>query len=221
MDNLQIFYDLLSRYGLSSGKLIIDMLVWSILIVLFYQWIIYPVYSKLIVPAIQYFTKINQTYEKVEKILKEVQTNGGGSLKDAVLSMSSKINEISFMVDKNASSKKSILNILGLMCDGVGSYETDEKGNCTFVSQKWSEITSIYDSDAMGNGWINAIHPEDRDDVTLEFATAVRQERNFSMTYRLAKTGEMVVSYCFPLVVNKKVVGFIGVLKKINEKSKS
>jgi PAS domain S-box-containing protein len=220
MENLQVFYDLFNSYGLSSGKFIIDFLVWVILIVLLTQYILSPIYFQIIVPAIQYFKRITQTHEKVEKILKEVQTNGGGSLKDAVLAISSKVNEITFHVNKHQHTQRAILSILGLVGENsLGLYETDEKGNCTYVTHRWSEITSLHDSEAFGHGWINAVHAEDREEVMLEFSNAIRQERNFFMSYRLAHSDRKVVSYCFPLVIEKKVAGFIGVIRYSDGKS--
>ena len=44
----------------------------------------------------------------------------------------------------------------------TGIYQRDESGQCTYVNERWSEITGIPAADALGFGWRDIIHPEDR-----------------------------------------------------------
>ncbi len=43
----------------------------------------------------------------------------------------------------------------------TGIYQRDEAGNCTYVNERWSEITGIEAADALGFGWREIIHPDD------------------------------------------------------------
>ena len=45
----------------------------------------------------------------------------------------------------------------------VGIFHADKNGNTTYVNHKWSEITGISFTDAMGTKWIKAIHPQDKE----------------------------------------------------------
>ena len=44
----------------------------------------------------------------------------------------------------------------------VGIFRTDAQGNCTYVNQRWCDIAGISPEQAYGEGWAQAIHPDDR-----------------------------------------------------------
>jgi PAS domain S-box-containing protein len=47
----------------------------------------------------------------------------------------------------------------------VGIFLADPEGNGTFVNERWSEIAGRPPEEAMGQAWLDALHPEDRDRV--------------------------------------------------------
>jgi len=216
--DLQSIYDMFARYGFGTGKVLVDLLLFVIFIGVFLHYIVWPVYDRFISPTINFWNNINSVHSKVEKIYKEVQTNGGGSLKDAVLSVSSQVKSMSLLVNKNIHIHRAILDLIGIGNDNsLGIYETDEKGNYLFITNRWCEITDMTNGESLGNGWVNSIHPDSRDKVTFEFSNAIRQERYFKMSYRLNNSPGTVVNYCFPLVVEGKIVGYIGAIKYYEE----
>src|SRR4051794_19239887 len=48
----------------------------------------------------------------------------------------------------------------------VGLFETDAEGNCRFVNRRWCELAGMSPEQASGTGWVQALHPEDRDRVS-------------------------------------------------------
>ena len=44
----------------------------------------------------------------------------------------------------------------------VGIFRTDPDGHTTYVNPKWSELSGLSSEEALGEGWLNAVHPEDR-----------------------------------------------------------
>ncbi len=44
----------------------------------------------------------------------------------------------------------------------VGVFYTDPHGNCLYVNEKWCEIAGMAAGDALGQGWIEGLHPDDR-----------------------------------------------------------
>ncbi len=44
----------------------------------------------------------------------------------------------------------------------VGIYLADHKGNCTYANPKWLEMAGLTLEEAMGMGWSEALHPDDR-----------------------------------------------------------
>lgn len=47
----------------------------------------------------------------------------------------------------------------------VGIFRTDKHGQCTCVNRRWCEMTGMQHGQAMGRGWLQAVHPEDRDRI--------------------------------------------------------
>jgi PAS domain S-box-containing protein len=56
---------------------------------------------------------------------------------------------------------------------------------CIFVSRHWLEFTGGRIEDALGEGWPQFVHPDDRNALLKAFHTAFDQEREFAHEYRL------------------------------------
>ena len=54
----------------------------------------------------------------------------------------------------------------------TGVIGMDRDGGCTFVNRVWSELAGMDGADALGEGWISAIHPEDRERVLSAWESA-------------------------------------------------
>ena len=66
----------------------------------------------------------------------------------------------------------------------VGIFHTNAKGQCLSVNDRWCEIARITSQEALGDGWINAIHPEDREAVFAEWDRAAQTNQVFRSEYR-------------------------------------
>ncbi len=66
----------------------------------------------------------------------------------------------------------------------VGIFQTDADGNCLFVNLFWLKLTGLSFAQAMGTGWTEAIHPEDRDRVLAEWNRATQAGDEFVAEYR-------------------------------------
>jgi diguanylate cyclase (GGDEF)-like protein/PAS domain S-box-containing protein len=101
----------------------------------------------------------------------------------------------------------------------VGVFETDTSGNCIFVNQRWSDITGLTFEVAAGNGWVQALHPQDRAAVFAEWAASVAENRPFKLEYRFGGEGQKVVwvlGQSEKLVsANGETTGFIGAITDI------
>lgn len=69
----------------------------------------------------------------------------------------------------------------------VGIFETDSEGACLFVNDRWSELTGMAMTQALGTGWAEALHPEDRDRVFSEWTAATAAGREFELEYRFQR----------------------------------
>ncbi|MDY6782992.1 MAG: PAS domain S-box protein [Cyanobacteriota bacterium] len=75
----------------------------------------------------------------------------------------------------------------------VGIFRTDSQGNCNFVNSRWCKLAGRTAQEAMGTGWIDALHPQDRDRVAAEWEQSARLDLSFESKYRfLTPDGETV-----------------------------
>jgi PAS domain S-box-containing protein len=74
----------------------------------------------------------------------------------------------------------------------VGIYRTDELGNCVYVNDRWCQIAGLTPLESEGFGWINGIHPSDRELVVMEWNTAVQENRPFKLEYRFQNKAEEI-----------------------------
>jgi two-component system CheB/CheR fusion protein len=58
-------------------------------------------------------------------------------------------------------------------------------GACDFLSRQWVDYTGIGEEEQLGYGWLEQLHPEDRDRVREAWRTAVKTGEAFKMEYRL------------------------------------
>jgi PAS domain S-box-containing protein len=64
---------------------------------------------------------------------------------------------------------------------------TDQNRHCTFVNKGWLDFTGRSHEEEMGNGWLQAIHPEDIQNCMNIYATSFEARKNFYMEYRLRR----------------------------------
>ncbi len=66
----------------------------------------------------------------------------------------------------------------------VGIYELTPDGGLVFANERCRDLVGIDFESADGLGWMEAIHPEDRDRVIAEWAAALSGNREFELEYR-------------------------------------
>ena len=91
-----------------------------------------------------------------------------------------------------------------------------------FFSRGWSDYTGQAEEEALGFGWINAIHPEDREECKAIILTATTKHEPFSMDYRLRRADgayRWVMGSGRPRFNSGGVFqGFIGSIMDIHER---
>ena len=64
---------------------------------------------------------------------------------------------------------------------------TDADAMCTFLSRGWYEFTGQTGDSALGLGWTEAVHPQDRDEAGRIFLAANARREAFALDYRLRR----------------------------------
>lgn len=72
----------------------------------------------------------------------------------------------------------------------VMTWITDSQGRCTYLNKQWYDYTGQKSEDALGYGWLEAVHPDDAQSSGDVFMQANKQQVEFKLEYRLrAKDG--------------------------------
>jgi PAS domain S-box-containing protein len=107
----------------------------------------------------------------------------------------------------------------------VGIFQTDTEGDCSFVNPRWLEITGLTEAQAMGKGWMNALHPEDREKVSSRWYKTTKTGQDFTLEYRLL-TPQGQVNWVFGRAVGLydktgKCTGYFGTVTDITERKEA
>ncbi|MEQ8753676.1 MAG: PAS domain S-box protein [Coleofasciculus sp. G1-WW12-02] len=60
-------------------------------------------------------------------------------------------------------------------------------GRCTFFNRPWLEFTGRRLEDELGEGWVEAVHPEDKPNCRQTYSYAFNRRQSFRMEYRLRR----------------------------------
>ena len=66
-------------------------------------------------------------------------------------------------------------------------FVTDATGQTIHTSSNWPELTGQSVKDSLGKGWLQCVHPEDREIVEQTLHEALSNVSEFSIRYRLIK----------------------------------
>ena len=104
----------------------------------------------------------------------------------------------------------------------VGIFRTDTKGNCIYTNERWRELAGLSETEALGDGWARALHPEDRERVFSEWYQAAADNAPFSTECRFQRPdGEIfwVLSRAEAEKNSKgEIVGHVGTVTDITER---
>ncbi|MBU2920526.1 PAS domain S-box protein [Winogradskyella psychrotolerans] len=107
----------------------------------------------------------------------------------------------------------------------VAIFQSDTEGNCNYVNEEWLKYSGQTFSEALGFGWSNAIHPEDRDMVLERWKTSIMSNQSLLKDFRLLhKNGEVrwiSAKAVGVFDVNKELTSYIGILNDITERKKA
>lgn len=106
----------------------------------------------------------------------------------------------------------------------VGVFRTRPDGYTTYVNPKWCELSGLPFEKALGDGWLDAVHPEDREKVKNGWNKAtIKKSKSFDEYRFLKKDGSIVcvMGNAVPERNNGEIVGYIGTITDITERIKS
>lgn len=143
-----------------------------------------------------------------EKILQELYTNDGSSLRDTI---------------NRLDRRQIILNdrILGILDrDDMAIFETDNKGQFIWVNSAYLSMSGRTLPDLIGHGWINSVLETDRNRVITEWDRAIEEQRTFEMTFSFQHQYTDRITLAFvkatPNRSANEIVGWTGYISPVD-----
>jgi PAS domain S-box-containing protein len=107
----------------------------------------------------------------------------------------------------------------------VMMWVTDAKGYCTYLNKIWYEFTGQSEGEALGYGWLNATHPEDKPLAERAFIEDNAAQRPFRAEYRLRRadgTYRWAIDAASPRFgADGEYLGYVGSVIDIDERRES
>ncbi|MEO0985831.1 MAG: PAS domain S-box protein [Cyanobacteria bacterium J06639_14] len=108
----------------------------------------------------------------------------------------------------------------------AGIFHTNVTGDCTYVNDYWCQITGLTLETALGKGWQQGIHPEDRPKVTAAWCLSTQENRPFQLEYRFQHLDGEVrwvhgKSVASEHGANGQVIGYVGVITDISDRKQA
>ena len=103
----------------------------------------------------------------------------------------------------------------------VGIFRTNENGDTVYVNKAWCELTEMDPNSAYGSGWLNQVHPDDRESLTKEWNRANIVQEISKAEYRFIHSDGSIVwvkGQATPeFSEDGNLLGYIGTITDITE----
>jgi PAS domain S-box-containing protein len=106
----------------------------------------------------------------------------------------------------------------------VGIFRTQSDGFTTYVNPKWLELSGLSYEEALGFGWLKAVHPDDKEALAGKWQKDVQLKITSIAEYRFLKpdgTIRWVIGNAVPEMAGNEVTGYIGTITDITDHKKS
>lgn len=104
----------------------------------------------------------------------------------------------------------------------VGIFRTDAAGYTNYVNPSWTQISGLSFDEALGDGWLNAVHEEDRRAILNGWENATINNEKSLSEYRFIKpdgTIAWVMGQATPeRNTENQIVGYIGTITDITKR---
>ncbi|MEM8566721.1 MAG: PAS domain S-box protein [Bacteroidota bacterium] len=100
-------------------------------------------------------------------------------------------------------------------------FKADKEGKCIYISQKWTEISGYSFEESIGDGWISAVHPEDKTRTLSGWKPKTASQVSITEYRIITKHGDikwLVTRVAAEISENDQVIGYIGSATDITER---
>lgn len=104
----------------------------------------------------------------------------------------------------------------------VGIFRTDASGSTTYVNPGWSEMSGLSFKQGLEDGWLNAVHKEDRIAIINGWENATITKEKSILEYRFIRPDGAVVWVIGQVIPEhnskNEIVGYVGTVTDITER---
>jgi len=106
----------------------------------------------------------------------------------------------------------------------VGIFRADAAGDCLYVNERFLEMAGLTAPKALGEGWAQSLHPEDRERVLSQWYRAVTDKLPCKLEYRFCNADftTWVFWQAVPeMTKSGEVLGYLGTLTDISDRKQA
>jgi PAS domain S-box-containing protein len=107
----------------------------------------------------------------------------------------------------------------------VGIFHTDPNGSTTYVNPKWCAISGFPAKQALGDGWLEAVHVEDRENLSYGWRESTQLKQISYSDYRFVRPdGSLVwvMGQAVPEINSEnQIIGYVGTITDITERKRA
>jgi PAS domain S-box-containing protein len=104
----------------------------------------------------------------------------------------------------------------------IGIFRTDARGKTNYVNPRWCEITQINSEDALRDGWLTSVHPDDQEWLVEGWNHALAHQTSSKAQYRFVHLDGSTTWVMGEAVPQKdehgNLIGYIGTITDITER---
>jgi PAS domain S-box-containing protein len=107
----------------------------------------------------------------------------------------------------------------------VGIFHTDANGSTTYVNPKWCTISGLSAEQALGDGWLDVVYPDDRERLSQGWRESAQLHHSSFADYRFVRpdgTLAWVMGQAVPeLNAEDQIVGYVGTITDITDRKRA
>ncbi|HSH01369.1 MAG TPA: response regulator [Anaerolineae bacterium] len=106
----------------------------------------------------------------------------------------------------------------------TGIFLTDADGHCLYTNKRYQQISGLTEAQALGDGWSQSIHPDDRQRVFQTWQETAAQQLIYNSQHRFCPANDQVVwTYvrAAPIIHEGTTTGFVGTVQDITERKQA
>lgn len=128
----------------------------------------------------RHLRRLDVLIDDVGCIKAEMRSNGGSSLRDVVVGIQKE-------VERNTNLTKIIVGRQRWILDNRDEpiFEADKEGKVVWTNQSYLRTFTVTPREVLNNGWKNLIHQSDRENVILEWESAIADNRDFEREFKM------------------------------------